>query len=303
MAKWLRVNKQNPCVVCGKFDWDTYCPELGWACCMRVVSNRPAKNGGYIHPIDGAAVKAPHYEPPPTPTIDAAAMMKRWHAETTLSQYGELGETLGVSPEALLALKCAYAPEYRAWAFAMRNGSGEVVGIRLRAMDGHKWSVRGGREGIFIPKSAPDQTVWCVEGPTNCAASLSLGKFTIGRPNCSGGIAHLAAVISRMKIRRAVVIGDNDPDKLRPNGDRWNPGLDGANRLAEEIGVPCCVLVLPCKDSRDFLQLGGTTELLDSLLQGLVWSHPQKKAGISTAQNLTTILYSGENLSSTFAFH
>lgn len=245
--------------------------------------------GGYLHPLNGHVVKVTLKEPAPREVIDACGMMKAWFSETSRDQYDALGDALGVSSDSLVALKCAWAPEHRAWAFPMRDASGSVVGIRLRGMDGRKWSVRGGREGIFLPKVNPRDTAFVGEGPTDASALLTLGKFGIGRPSCSGGIAHLSATFARLGIRRAVIIADNDDDKVRPNGERWNPGLDGAQRLADEIGVTCCIVILPVKDSREFLSLGGTEELLDSLVSGLVWHQPIRNKNITHANNMAPL--------------
>lgn len=273
---WIRVTRKNPCPVCQHPDW--CCIGERYANCMRVVSAKPCANGGYLHPLNGHAVAIPRHEPPPRPTIDAPGLMQRWFAQTARAQYDALAETLGVTASALLALKCAWAPTYGAWAFPMRSGAGEVTGIRLRWNNGQKRAITGGRDGIFLPAIEPRQEAVVVEGPTDCAALLTIGKFGIGRPNCNSGIAALAATISRLNIRRAIIIADNDDDKIRPNGDRWNPGLDGAKRLAEEIGVPCCLLVLPTKDAREFVRTGGTAELLDSLTHSLVWHQPKNRS-------------------------
>ena len=282
---WIRVSKQVPCPHCDHSDW--CCIGSKFVCCMRVPSNHPAANGGWLHPINATAIARLQSKPePPRVTIDACAMMKRWFAQTPRPQYDALAGALGVAATALLALKCAWAPEHRAWAFAMRNGAGEVVGIRLRAESGRKWSVTGGHEGIFVPNLPSSKTVWLVEGPTDCAALLTLGKFAIGRPSCSGGIAHTAATLARLGAKRAVIIADNDDDKTMANGKRWNPGVDGAQRLADEIGVLCCVVILPCKDARDFLGMGGTSELLDSLTHSLVWTQPNK-THFTHATNMT----------------
>lgn len=277
---WTRVKPNDRCTICGKPDYCTYSRELALAHCMRLASPRPSKNrmGGYFHPLSGSTLAAlPARKPEPVrQTIDAPGMMKRWFAETKREQYDSLGESLGVSPESLISLKCAFAPEHRAWAFPMRTGDGRVVGIRLRANSGRKWSVTGGHEGLFLPTTKTAATAYLPEGPTNLAAILTLGFFGIGRPNNSGGIAQMAATLARLRISRAVILADNDPDRIRPNGDRWNPGLDGAKRLSEEIGVPCCVLVLPTKDVRQALQMGMTKELLDSMVRSLIWHVPKK---------------------------
>lgn len=285
---WIRVSKETPCSVCEHPDWCTFNPELHLAHCMRVTSARPSKNsmGGYFHPLNGHVAHIPLKEPAPRVTIDACGMMRAWFSETERDQYDALGDALGVSANSLIALKCAWAPEHRAWAFPMRDSAGSVVGIRLRSMDGHKWSVRGGREGIFLPRVEAHSTAFIGEGPTDASALLTLGKFGIGRPSCSGGIAPLAATVARLGIRQAVIVADNDEDKVRPTGERWNPGLDGAQRLADEIGVPCCIVILPAKDARQFLSFGGTAELLDSLVAGLVWKQPKRNCSSTHLQNV-----------------
>jgi hypothetical protein len=273
-AKWVRVSKANRCPICDRAD---YC-RIGFDLvhCMRVPSATPSKCslGGYLHPLNGNAVAVPRHDPPPRPTIDAAKLARQWFERTSRQAYDRLAELLGVSVDSLRALRCGWAEERRAWGWPMVNGAGDIVGIRLRTEDGRKFSVTGGHEGVFLPAVEPYEIVWSPEGASDCAALLTLGKFAIARPSCTGGIAHLSATIARLGIRKAVIIADNDPDKLMPNGKRWNPGLDGAQRLANDIGVPCCIVVLPTKDSREFLRLGGTSELLDSIVSGLVWYHP-----------------------------
>lgn len=221
--------------------------------------------------------------------------MREWFASTTDDARESLAESLGVQAITLSLLRCSWSPTHQAWAFAMRDGSGRICGIRLRWENGHKKSVTGSREGIFLPMQEPSSEAWIPEGPTDTAALLTLGKFAIGRPSCSGGIAHIAATVARLNIRRAIIIADNDTDKMRPNWERWNPGLDGAQRLADEIGVPCCILILPCKDAREYLAYGGTAELLDSLVSGIVWHQPNKSRSITHATNLVqSVQYSTE---------
>jgi hypothetical protein len=48
----IRVNKHHPCPICGKPDWCVY-REDGLVVCMRKISEREAKGGGWIHYLDG----------------------------------------------------------------------------------------------------------------------------------------------------------------------------------------------------------------------------------------------------------
>ncbi len=295
---WIRVTHKTRCPVCQKPDW---C-RIGeiFVHCMRVQSNNPSKCeiGGWLHPIGAEAKALPRKPEQPRPTIDADKLMRGWWNHTTRAMVAALAGSLGVSEDALVALKCAYAPDYQAWAFPMRDGSGSVCGIRLRWDNGQKKAVTGSREGIFLSQLPTQSEAWLPEGPTDMAALMTLGKYAIGRPTCMGGVAHLAATCARMNIRRAVIVSDNDEDKERPNGDKWNPGLDGAKRLAEEIGIPCCLVILPTKDSRDFLAAGGTSELLDSFTQSVVWHQPKGKR---FTEILPSILHTSKNVSRTIS--
>lgn len=257
-SKWLRVSKAMKCRVCGRGDWCTYTPD-GVACCMRVQSDRPAKNGGWIHRGGSPAPFVPAPTPEP-PQIDAASIMGKWLLETRPDARQALSVRLGVSEHSLGALDAAYAPQHAAWAFPMRDGNGNVVGIRLRADDGRKWAVKGSRQGIFVPTIMSQDIVLVPEGPTDTAAALTLGFYALGRPSCNTGGREIAATVRRLGIRRVVMVADNDA-----------PGLQGAARVAAEIGLPHVTFVPPCKDLRQFVQLGGTRELIESQIKQQVW--------------------------------
>jgi len=62
------------------------------------------------------------------------------------------------------------------------------------------------------------------------------------------------------------VIADND-----------TAGLNGAKKLIAACPVPCCELVLPAKDAREFYKNGGTKELIEALLKSAVWRNPGVK--------------------------
>lgn len=243
---------------------------------MRVASARELKNGGWFH-FFGDKPKPIAKPEPIVPTIDAESMMREWRRNTSAVELTLLADTLGVSYHSLLHLQCGWAGEHNAWAFPMRDARGATCGIRLRSLHGHKWSVRGGREGIFQPFIEPQATVYVCEGPTDLAALITLGFYGLGRPSCNGGVALLAAIIARLGIKRAVIVADNDTDKFRPDGACYNPGIDGAQRLETDIGVPCCLLVPPTKDIREFVGVGGTKELFESLTHNLVWHQPKKR--------------------------
>lgn len=265
-AKWMRVNKAFKCPICDHDSWCTVCPELQICLCMRTDSDRPSKNkmGGHIHPLGTQTKipKRPMVEEPPR--IDADAVMRSFSERQWPEMQSRFAIGLGVSMQSLASVGCAWAVAHNAWAFPMRDGLGNCVGIRLRTEQGKKFAVTGSRQGIFLPHCHPQSTVYLVEGPTNVAAALTIGLFAIGEPSCNACINYTQVAINRLHIKRAVIVVDND-----------SPGVRGAKALASELQIPCCALILPAKDMREAVSLGMTKELMESLTTSLVWHQPR----------------------------
>src|SRR5438128_3543256 len=195
---WQRVTRAAPCAICGKPDYCTV--GTFWNCCMRVASDKPCKNGGWLHPLNGAPVM-PRAKEAPEPTIDALSMWKRWKEQTPPTSVAELATVLGVKVVALQLLNVTWAPEHFAWAFPMFNERLDPIGFRLRNWFGKKWSVPGGRNGLFAPAGPPGKICFIAEGESDTSALLSLGLFSIGRPSCNEGAAMLAALLPRLGVR------------------------------------------------------------------------------------------------------
>jgi hypothetical protein len=60
-AKWLRVNKSNPCPVCGKPDWCEISIDGTAVLCARIQSDQPAgnKGAGWIHKLTADSKSLP----------------------------------------------------------------------------------------------------------------------------------------------------------------------------------------------------------------------------------------------------
>jgi hypothetical protein len=228
---------------------------------MRVQSARPVKNGGWFHAFD--AVRGRPMAPPPrrqAPAINATALHREWLAGTAPEELAAFAAALGVSAPALAAVGAAWAPEYTAWAFPMRDGCGNIVGIRLRNERG-KFAVRGSRQGIFVAAAPAQKTLFVCEGPTDTAAALDLGLFAVGRPNCCCGGLEIRAWARRRQCARAVIVSDND-----------KPGLDGARKVGVELRMPYAIYVPPAKDLREFCRLGGRRNMIENTLKSTVWN-------------------------------
>ncbi len=243
--------------------------------CMRVESGRRSRNGGFVHrlrerepvPVRRRELRAVNDRKLFDPAGYHAALRRQW--DWRWLDGFSLG--LGVGMDALESLEPAFDPMHQAFAFPMRDGEGRVVGIRLRAENGHKWAVRGSREGLFYaPGMAARELVVC-EGPTDAAAALTLGLAAVGRPSCAGAGAALAGLCRRLRVRAVTIVADNDAPKRRPDGAVWRPGVEGAEALARSIKRMFRVVVPPAKDLRAWVCDGGTAERFEDLARQVRW--------------------------------
>ena len=265
MTTWTRVTKKDPCPVCGKGDW--CCIGQYWVNCMRVSGPRAAANGGWLHPIHGLKEKPLQSMPKidRKPSINATALVREWKKAIPTRDITILAGALCLSAWSLRELGVCWAPPHGAWCFPMVDAYGSTVGIRLRGDDGRKWAVRGSRQGMFMGRGGAQETVWVTEGPTDAAAGLELGLFTIGRPSCRGCINDICTAIRRADSRRAVILSDND-----------SPGHDGALQLAAALHIPSVIICPPAKDLRSYVTKGGTGTMLGALLTGQTWKQPKR---------------------------
>jgi hypothetical protein len=273
LREWVRVNRSNPCPICKKADWCTRTLDGDLACCMRTESERPSRNGGWLHRLTEAPVKT---LPPVRAIARPARDMQRYHDALMLKDarpVDGLAAALGVTQDALFSLGTVWDAAASAWAFPMRSGAGRVCGIRLRSEDGAKWAVTGSKEGLFYCPVLPDridEIVLC-EGPTDTAAALSLGLLAVGRPSCSGAVEAILELLRRFHVRRLTIIPDTDTPHERPDGSVWYPGRDGAQRLAAVLPSPYLMAVPPAKDLRGWVQEGATRTDFDELTRNARW--------------------------------
>lgn len=274
--KWIRVNRAHPCIICDHDGWCSYCPGLNLALCMRIESNRPSKNamGGWLWKLGETiadSVPRAHvpYSPPkaetPDPTIDFYELWKSYSPDTTVQLMVRESDNLGVSFEALYYLRARWSTRYNAWAYPMRNAERKIIGIRLRSSDGKKWAVKGSKQGLFVPDGYTQPDLCIAEGPTDTAAAMSLDFFAVGRPACEGGKEFINQFIRLNKVKRVIIIADNDA-----------PGLRGAQNLQDILRVPSIQWSPPAKDVREFLKAGGTRAMIDSAIKDMIWTQPKE---------------------------
>jgi len=271
VPEWGRVNRKHPCCICGKTDWCGTSPDGTLACCMRIKSDRPARNGGWLHRITDAPAPRVYVPPPRTVapcTPDWAAMLRRFERDTRNIDVERLAANLGVRAASLRRLGACWAKEHRAWAFRMVNAKQKVVGVRLRAERGRKWAITGSRNGLFWPDDLVGTgPLLLAEGPTDVASLLDLGYASIGRPSCAGAVEMVVEVVRHLRRRNVVVVADGD-----------GPGIDGADRLAQALTEadhrPKVIRPTQGKDARAWVQAGATREVVDAVIANALYWRP-----------------------------
>lgn len=224
LESYRRVTFSEPCLVCKKPDWCLVARDgSGWIC-ARVASHRRIGSAGWFHRVAGPKADYDINRVPRSAFTDFEKLAEECEHRLSFHERRRFANSLGVSESSLLAMQVGRMKSPDAYTFPMRDASDRVIGIRLRLMNGKKLSVRGGREGCFIPRGAiGDETTEVIicEGPTDTAAILSSGYPAIGRPSCRGGKDILLQILRK---RDAVIFADDD-----------GPGLSGANDLAESL--------------------------------------------------------------------
>jgi hypothetical protein len=261
-----RVSAADPCPVCRKPDWCLIAPDETAAICARVESARRCGAAGWLHRL--ADQHDRHYRtsrivrisPPP----NLSDFAERCRSSLAPAQLAGLADSLGLSSESLTALRVGWSAEHRAWTFPMLDPTcGQVVGIRLRSPRGSKFSVRGGKEGLFIPitEPVPGEAMLIAEGGTDTAALLDIGfTHVVGRPSCNGGTRQLIALIRARRPGRVVIVADGDP-----------AGQLGAEALTTilRVYVSAVQVIAPptgLKDARAWKQTGATRADVEAII-------------------------------------
>lgn len=264
---WLRVSRERPCPVCEKCDWCLVAAD-GTACiCPRTESPRRCGDAGFLHRLtDAPRPDGPRriVFPSRTAAPDLSALAAEYRAAATGERLATFAADLGVSANSLASYGVGWAARYPAWAFPMTDlTGGKVSGIRLRPPTGNKFSERGGKEALFVPDgmALDDDVLLVTEGATDAVAAHTIGFLNaVGRASCTGGTAHLVALVRLRRPPRVVVVADNDA-----------PGIRGAETLAPALAlhVRDVRVVAPpggTKDVRAWVAAGATRNDLEQLI-------------------------------------
>lgn len=250
-SRLQRVNRANPCAICGRFDWCSFC--AAFIICMRVSVGaiRETANGGWVHLRSGShpiPLVTPAEQPPQR--HDLHILAEQFRTAVNPIRLARFARTMGLTVANLQRLHIGYDHDHKAYSFPMSNVSGDVLGIRLRAESGRKFAVTGGREGLFIPSDLDGDELLICEGPTDTTAMLDCGFSAVGRPCAIGGVKLLMELVKARGTTSIVIV--SDPDEV---------GQRGAIALADVLHVPRLKIIRPpdgVKDARQWVNGGAT---------------------------------------------
>jgi len=247
----VRVSKQTPCPVCGHDSWCLVSKDGRKALCPRRKSSKKyeGRNGliGYLHYIAGTPLTFTSTEKKTyLTTPQVKEYLHHCNRDQPYPMLKHHAHKLGVTVKSLKAFRCTYDGQLAALVAPMFNGQREPVGCRCRRTDGRKFSLKGGREGVFIPlEFQAARPIVIAEGLSDAAAVYDVvSRNVIGRPSCLGGVVAIRELINE----HAPVMILADPD---------DPGVDGAQDLAVRLPNPTIVITLAEKetDFREYVSL------------------------------------------------
>ena len=258
--KWIRVNHKNKCPICDHDSWCGISEDGSTAICMRVKSGQGTKNAGWLHVLKERSrefrriVRSPLLPEKQDPKPDFNSMIAGWQIETEPEKFTEFAGSLSVSVTSLNALGACYSRRFGAWAFPMKDGKNNIIGIRLRYPDGRKLAVRGSQAGLFYGYFDFADYILVCEGPTDTAAAITAGFCAVGRPSCRGREEYVRELLCSYPHAKAAIVADNDI-----------PGIEGARKLAKELKRPVRIIIPPAKDIREWVKSGaGRCEIISA---------------------------------------
>jgi 5S rRNA maturation endonuclease (ribonuclease M5) len=261
LEDYVRVTPECPCPKCGRPDWCLIHKSGLKVICTRVKSGNPRGKSGHLHYIKQGQVppklmlQKPEYLTPKQVQDYLDGISQARNANMIERQ----AKALGLSLDSIVMMHGRYDPDKAVLVFPMFEHRKMPTGCRFRRNDGKKYSLKGGREGLFFSREfTPTRPTWITEGPTDAAALCEIG-FTnvIGRPNCSGGADIIKRLLSTHRTTPLIII--SDPDEC---------GVDGAKSLAQMVSNPTIVLVGP-SDIRDFATKRLKNDARASIIEGI----------------------------------
>lgn len=264
---YRRATRGRRCPVC---DRDHYClvsneggEDPVSVICTKVESPIPClAAGGWLHRLREG--EQPPRAPRPTAIrrapVDFRDDAERYRRGADLEA---IGNPLGLPASALRRLGIGFDIGSAASIWPEQDAAGRIVGLLRRFRDGRKRLRAGDRAGLFVPLDLPSdlagERLYVVEGGSDAAAGLAIGRLAIGRHAALAGLVDLARVVRSRRPGRVVVIADRDDSGL---------GLAAARKIVERLRAYCGDVRLVetpagVKDLREWIRRGDVSGELD----------------------------------------
>lgn len=266
---WQSVSRREHCPICNRPDNCKISNDGGAVWCGRVQAGSVKRNDGgqYLHLL--RQEKADRSWTPPlrttpsdrTQRTDLSELADRGFSHPdAMTKRSELANTLGVEDLSITNLNIGWESVDRSqgkWMIPERDGSGMVIGIQGRLINGDKRNLPGSRRGLVYAENWEEfpGPVYIVEGASDTAALNSMGRCAVGRPSNAGGAETLTTLLRHVPGDRPIIIlGENDRkphETLKPaQRERHNlecegcsicwPGLFGAKKVASRLSQLLC---------------------------------------------------------------
>jgi len=252
------VSRRVPCPICAGSDWCLVSKEGGSdpvsAVCPRTESPIRLGEAGWLHKLRDSDLPKParkieiEFEPNDyRPVADRFARFADLEA---------IAAPLGLEARDLRRLGVGFDVDQSASTWPEVDSARRVVGILRRFPDGKKRLRLGDRCGLFVPRDLPldlaGERLLVVEGGSDTAAGLGLGRWTVGRHAVLSGLVDLGRLVRKIRPATVSIVADRDAD---------GRGLSASRLLAKRL-EPLCkdvrVVETPAtvKDLRDWCRRG-----------------------------------------------
>lgn len=261
---FYRVDEAEPCPICGSTKWCLIAYNRRKVLCQRNRSWKKHGKAGYVHYISDEMLTM---APPPKQkrSYKSSKAVERFYRK----QHDDVdlictqASLLGLTGRSLVYMRSLYCREKAALVIPMFNSNLNMCGLQFRRSDGKRWSLKGGRLGMFMSVTFnPKEIIGITEGATDAAALCASG-FTnvLGRPSCSGGELVTRAILRDSP--RTPIVMFADPDEC---------GQEGARGLAASLPNPIVILTPKNEDADTRKVLCGHGLSFQCILDGVMGS-------------------------------
>ena len=208
---WTTVTPQSVCGICKHGSWCRVGERM--IHCQRVESDKPAKGGGWYHPL-GTNLPPPPPRRPKPPRLSDAQLDEKWRkvlgcCRPAPANLDALATAMGVARWTLDALRIQW--DGCQYLIPSRSPSGLITGIDTRWVNGRKMVLPGSRRGLIYAsdwQDYPGPVIVC-EGASDVLAALTMHLCVIGRPSNIGGVEQLARMLRHVQ-RPVIVMAERD---------------------------------------------------------------------------------------------